>query len=157
MKTDLSIILNSVVKEAALFLRDDMKINILEIKAINDINLDDYIGVIKFIGSEEYIVIISMDDKIFEILFNKFFQDGVASDEKEELVNALPDEIINNVAGLAIRNFPLNCDDLELSLPVKIEKEKILELLDKNNFQHYKIITSDGDFDCSVIYNNKTL
>jgi hypothetical protein len=155
MKTDLSIILNSVVKESALFFKDDMNIDILEIKTENNINLDDHFGVIKFEGSKEYIVIISMDNKIFEVLFNKFFQDGVTDDEKEELIDALPDEIINTVAGLAIRNFPLNCDDLELSVPIKMEKEQILELSNKNKFQNYKIITSDGDFICTVIYKKK--
>ncbi|MCK5110955.1 MAG: hypothetical protein KAQ94_05490 [Arcobacteraceae bacterium] len=152
MKNDLNVILNSVVKESALFLKDDMMLDLIEIKSIQNSILDNHIGLIEFVGSERFIVIISIEDNLFEVLFNEFFKDGVEDDEKLELVNALPDEIINTVTGLAIRNFPLNCDDLVLGTPLKVEKESIFKLLSENISQSLKIVTGAGSLICTVIY-----
>ena len=153
MKNDLNVILNSVVKESALFLKDDMLLELVEIKSIQNTILDNHIGLIEFVGSKKFTVIISIEENLFEVLFNKFFKDGVEDDEKVELVDALPDEIINTVTGLAIRNFPLNCDDLVLGTPLKVKKENILKIIDKNVSQYLEIITKEGSFICIVIEN----
>lgn len=152
MENDLNVILNSIAKESALFLKNDMLLDVLEIKSIKNILLDNHIGLIELTGSEKYVVIISIENGLFDVIFNKFFKDGVEENEKIELVDALPDEIINTVTGLAIRNFSLNYNEIELGIPLKMDKDSILKMLSKNIYQNLKIVTNKGSLICTVIY-----
>ncbi len=151
MKNDINIILDSITKESEQFLENDMGLTLVETKQISDNGLDTHLSLIDLMGDEKYTVLISMDDKLFEVLFNNFFEDDVEDDERDELVDALPLEIANTVTGLAIRNFPLNVDALELGVPFNLEKESIFKVLNEKISKSLKIVTSEGSFICTVI------
>lgn len=136
-------ILDCIIDEAKIFLNNNMSLNIVEIKATKNNTLDTHISLIDLTGNEKFRVIISIEDRLFEILFHKFFKDGVEDSEKDELIDALPDEIINIIVGLAIRHFPLKYEDLVLGIPIKSSKENI-----SNGIE---IITSEGSLICTIM------
>ena len=151
MKDNMNLILNSIIKESGIFLNNDMQLNIVEKRVINN-NLYSYSSIIDLSDDNmKYLVILSIEDKLLEELLNKFFKDGVEANEKDELLNDLVNETINTVVGLAMRNFSSEFENLELGLPLKLSKEDALKLLNKNISESLEIVTDKGSFICIVL------
>ena len=150
MINDLNIIVSSIVKEGALFLKNDMNIELIEIKSIQGITLGNHTGVVELTGNQRIMAVVSIDNNLFSVLFNKFFSIALENDEKNEFENELPNEIINTIVGLSIRHFPLNCDNLVLQPPLHIKKEKLNKMIAENKPKEFKISTINGDLDFAV-------
>lgn len=145
-------IINGIKKESALFLRDDMQLDVIGLKDISNYSSKKYFSSIKLSNANHnFIIIINIDDNLFNYLFNQFFYDGVDEDEKEELVNALPDEIINNIVGLAIRNFSTKYKNLVLGLPLELNQKQILEIINTNISKSCEIVTKTDILVCTVV------
>jgi len=145
-------IINSIKKESLNFFGNDMKFDILEVKDIPNYITNSHFSSIELNHNEKLIISLDIEDNLFNNLFDKFFKDSVSAHEKDELIEALPDEIINIVVGLAIRNFPDEYKDFTLGVPLKLTKEEIYDSLEKNISLSCKIITSEGSLTCTVIY-----
>ena len=150
MKNDINIILSSIIEESEIFLENDMGLDLTGTKEIDEIILTNHFSLVDLTCDEKYTVVVSMEDNLFEALFNKFFEDGVSEDEKDELIEALPAEIANTVTGLAIKHFPLKIDKLELSVPFSLEKDEIVKMTNQKISKSMKINTKDGSFICIV-------
>ncbi len=151
-KDDINKIIACIKKESENFFKNDMLLNILDMKSIPNYIPRNHFSSIELSNHIKLIISLDIDDDLFEVLFNKFFKDGVQDDEKDELIDALPDEIINIIVGLSIRNFPNNYKELVLSLPLELEKAQIQEMINKTVSQSCKIITNKGSLVCTVIY-----
>lgn len=149
--TNATIILNSIIKEAGLFLKDDMSLKIIKMETFDNIIQNiEYSSLITLKGSIDITVLISIDEKLFNILFNKFFKNGVIDDDKDELVDALSDEILNTIVGLSIKNFPSKFKELNLGIPFKLEKENMSNY---NLLKSFTINTLSGSLSCSIFKN----
>ncbi len=152
MPSNIKVIQECIEKELKSFLKNDISLEIINTKAINN-KLYNNISLINLLGSDtKFTVILSMQSNLMEALLNKFFEDGVEADEKDELLSDLIDETTNTIVGLAIKDFPLKYENLELGFPLKISKEDALKLLNENNSQSLEITTTDGSFTSSVTY-----
>jgi len=145
-------IMNSINNELKIFLTNDMSLNILKIKNIPEYIPKEHFATIKLSRDISLVISLNIDNSLFEVLFNNFFEGHILEDDKEELIAALPDEIINIVVGLAIKGFPKKYRDLELGLPLKLQQNQILEILNKNTSLSYKIVTNSGNLVYSIIY-----
>ncbi|MEA1913958.1 MAG: hypothetical protein U9N30_01445 [Campylobacterota bacterium] len=147
MKKSTQHFLDAIVQETNIFLKEDMLLDIVEVSLETNSALRSHCSFIELEGVGKVIVAIAIQDSLFDILFNTFFKDGVSVDEKDELIEALPHEIINTVVGLAIRRFPKEYAGLELGIPVGVD-----ENIDFENIHSAEatIKTSVGDFVCKV-------
>lgn len=152
MSNNINTIQACIVKESRIFLKSDMSLDIVETKVIHN-KLYSYISLINLLNSNsKFTVILSIEDKLLEELLNKFFEDGVEDDERDKLLDSLVDETINTVVGLAIKDFPIKYENLELGCPLKISKQNALQLLNDKDSQSLEIVTNSGSFICSVAY-----
>jgi len=151
-KDDMQNIINSIKKESLNFFANDMKFDILEVVDIPNYLIAGHFSAIELNHHIKLIVSLDIEDKLFDILFDKFFKDGVSEDEKSELIEALPDEIINTVVGLAIRNFPDEYKVFILGIPLQLTHNDIFSILEKNQSLSCKITTTVGSLICTVIY-----
>jgi len=150
MIADLDVIVGSIVKEGALFLKNEMQLDLIEIKAIKDISFGKYIGAIELIGQDKVVVVSSIDKELFEVIFNKMFQIELDEDERKELENDMSNEILNTIVGLSIKYFPLNCDTLELQPPLEVTKTQLKDLIGSNKLKRFKITTQYGSLYLAV-------
>ena len=149
---DIKNIIDCIKKESINFFQNDMKLDIVDVKPIQDYLSLGHFSSIELSSNINLIISLDIEDKLFDILFDKFFKDGVEDSEKDELVNALPDEIINIIVGLSINSFPQKYREMVLGLPLELKKEEIQDILDINISQSCKITTPDGSLICTVIY-----
>ena len=152
---DIKNIIDCIKKESLNFFQNDMKLDIVEVKPIQDYLSIGHFSSIELSSNINLIISLDIEDKLFYILFDKFFKDGVEDSEKDELVNALPDEIINIIVGLSISSFPKEYREMTLGLPLELKKEEIQNILDTNVSQSCKLTTPDGSLICTVIYKIK--
>ncbi len=153
MKDDVKIILNSIVKEANIFLSNDMSLEVLDIKFI-EAKLDSFTSCIELKNKHvNYCILLSVENTLLEKILYKFFKFGIEDDEKDELLDALPDEITNTIVGLAIKNFPSQFQDLELGIAYKITKDKMINIDQQTNFKSVKINTISGSLQYCVMKN----
>jgi len=115
-------ILEAVVSESKLFLEDEIKIDVLDIENVKEFEIGKYISSISLVDDTEFRVVITIEEKLFDFIFKSFFDEDEIASDKEELIAALPDEIINIVVGLAIKNFPVKHKDKKLSIPTIMQR-----------------------------------
>jgi hypothetical protein len=146
-------ILNCIIKTSESFFQNDMKIDIEEVTASNsDIHKTlTHMAAIQLEGSFNFLVILTMDKKLHDTLYDIFFTVTLNKEEKKQMLDALPDEVINTVVGLAMQNFDTQFDDLVLSEPIFIDHEMIEDYKINNNYCSKKIETAFGKFNCIVI------
>ena len=148
---DIQNIIKSISTESKNFFINDMQLEIISQCDIPTCLPTDHFTFIKLSSDLSFVVCFDIDEKLFNVLFDKFFVDGVEDDEKDELVDALPDEIINIVVGLAIRAFPVDYNESELGLPMKLDKNQITELYKSGTPYSHQITTNKGKLTFSII------
>jgi|GEM_PF-4349809 len=146
-------VLHCIKHETIGFLQNDMLLTITDVNVIKENLLKNNTSSIELKSDMKFTVIISIDNQLFDFMFNKFFIESLDKIEKQELEDVFSDEIINIVVGLAIRYFPKELNDFELSVPYKLNEDNIEELLNKNISQSLNLKTNKGNFIYTVIYN----
>ena len=144
MKYDLKMIADTIIKEAQLYLKNmDIEHNNLEYDI--DFVQNTYSASIDLKNDNNCIsLILSIDQQLFKIIFDKLFQMQLTSKEKIELEFELTKEIINTIVGLAIRHFSKKYDALVLQPPVNIDGDIVNKLNLQNNKKTMKIETNHG-------------
>ncbi|MEA3554222.1 MAG: hypothetical protein U9R39_07480 [Campylobacterota bacterium] len=146
-------ILDCLTKVSQSFLNDDMKIEVIDTNSIEKYDIINYyLGTVKFTKEDTTIIcVVSMDKPLFDTIFKVFFPEEISQEEYDELALALPDEIINTVAGLSISEFPKEYEDLEMSVPLSFKKSALKILKQNGRFISKEIKTTKGSFVCTVI------
>ena len=147
-----NIVLHSIKHEIIGFLQNDMLLTIQNISDMEGSLPETNRASIELNSHIKFTASISIDEELFNFLFKKFFTQKVEDSEKEELYELFPDEIINIVVGLAIRYFPSELGDFDLSIPFKLTGEKYQEMLKNNISKSLKISTNHGAFVYTVSY-----
>jgi len=143
---DINEILDCIKKEAVNLFINDMSLNIENIENIeNHISKNHFSSIELNNNNINLIIDLDIDDDLFKILFKKIFKNDVIEEDKKELIDALPNEIINIIVGLSIRNFPNKYKNLTLSLPLKVEDKKIFKNINTQLSSFCKIVTSNGN------------
>jgi len=139
-----------ITRESKHFLDKEMNIELLDSLEIDTIPLTSHLALVDLINIKKFTIVISIEDTLLRALFNIFFSDGVNTDEKTELIDVLPDEIINTIVGLAIKDFPPEYKNLKLSIPYHLNNKMILNMLQQSVSKSLQILTCKGSFYCSV-------
>ena len=150
---DINEILDCIKKEAVNLFINDMSLNIENIEnhisknhiSKNHISKNHFSSIELNNNNINLIIDLDIDDDLFKILFKKIFKNDVIEEDKKELIDALPNEIINIIVGLSIRNFPNKYKNLTLSLPLKVEDKKIFKNINTQLSSFCKIVTSNGN------------
>jgi len=145
---DINKILDCIKKEALNLFINDLSLNIENIEnhiSKNHISKNHFSSIELSNNNINLIIDLDIDNDLFEIIFKKFFKNDVTEEEKKELVDALPNEIINIIVGLSIRNFPNKYKNLILGLPLQIEDKKISNNTNTKLSSFCRIVTSDGN------------
>ena len=151
----MNIILDKIAKRTAEFLKDDMFVELYNIEEINDFKYSKNSSFITLIGDFEISVMIDIDNELFMLMFHNLFKDildDIENEEKNELLEALSDEIINIVVGLSMKTFPSEYKDFQLGVPFKKNRMDIEKIIEENNSDSLEISTNKGNLVCTVIY-----
>jgi len=133
------------------FLENDMKIKVGEISICENDIRDKYAGLISFDGRINFFCLIAIEGELLEKIFQVMLPFEMSTEEKEEMMKLLPNEVVNIIAGLTILKFPKEYSDEVMSVPLVL-KEKILEIFKINNLSASKKLAANfGDFICTVI------
>ncbi len=128
-------ILDALVLQAKLFLQEDMEINIVGTKIMDNspdkLILKDYTSMIGTGGKLNMMVIISFEAKLLNNLVELFMEgEEVEEDEKEEIFDSVSGETINTIIGLALPTFPNRGKGVTITPPITIS--------DASNIKKYK-------------------
>ena len=143
-------ILNSISIEIYNFLTNDMNIRILKESSIEDFKLSMHTSLVEFTGNNCFKIIISVEEHLFNLLFDKIVTLEIEESQKEEFIDDLSNEITNTIVGLAIRHFPLEYQSLVLGVPYKIDGDSLSKGNGFDIKKSFEIRTSVGYFTCSV-------
>lgn len=144
-------ILDAIYQEGKKFLTNYSEINIIDNQESKTKTSQEYkISLIDFNGDVTIKILLCIEEELFYFLFNQYFE-VINEDEREELENALPDEIINIIVGLAIKSFPKELEDLILSVPYKLSLKEIQDTFLANITQTKKLITNNGSMIFTII------
>lgn len=152
-KNNCTRILDCIIKASQSFFQKDMQIDFKEVTSSNnDINeVINHIAAIKLEGNSSVLVIVVIDKKLLDALYDIFFTITLNKEEKKQMLDALPGEVINTVVGLAMQNFDVQFDDLVLSEPIYINHFMIEDYKINNSYCSKDIETTFGNFNCIVI------
>jgi len=146
-----SIILDCIIESASDFLKDNMNIEIEEVVDLEEYEVGKYVSTIAFNGSINIFCTITIGEEVMESLYENFIFEPLDDKEAKELMNSLPSEIVNTVAGLAISKFPSKYDDLVMSEPIFFDNSILKNLKQENETISKNIKTKKGDFICNII------
>jgi len=146
-----SIILDCIIESTTDFLKDNMNIGIEEVVDLKDYEIGKYVSTIAFNGSINIFCTIVIDEEVMESIYKNFIFEPLDDKEARELMNSLPSEIVNTVAGLAISKFPSKYDDLVMSEPIFFDNSILKNLKEENETISKSIKTKKGDFICNII------
>ncbi|HIP12873.1 MAG TPA: hypothetical protein EYG97_01630 [Arcobacter sp.] len=143
-------IIECIQKEIDLFICQSMSLEIIEKR--NDIECigKRYFSTITLEDKGLFTITMNIDDDLFDVFFNNFFDCELEENEKEELIDALPSEIINTIVGLAIKDFPEEFENLQLGLPS-------LESINGADYQFsntFSIKTNNGSLCFHIVYSD---
>lgn len=149
MKIDeLNLFLDYIIDISKTFLLNDINVEVIKTSECKHNVLDKYVALVSFEGTKSFLCCIGIDDSLLQKTFKEMIPFEINSEEKEEMIKSLTDEVINTVAGLAISKFPPKYDDLTMSTPLVID-ENILDVLNtKKLILSKRIETNFGDFIC---------
>lgn len=146
-----SIILDCIIESASAFLKDNMNIEIQEVVDLKDYEVGKYVSTIAFNGSINIFCTITIGEEVMESIYKNFIFEPLDDKEAKDLMNSLPSEIVNTVAGLAISKFPSKYDDLVMSEPIFFDNSIMGNLKSENESISKNIKTKKGDFICNII------
>ncbi len=144
-------ILEAIINEAKIFLEYNEELTLLETQNWKVNPLEQRIALIDFDGMIKITILLCIEERLFHVLFNHYFDETIPDDELEELQEALPDEIINTIVGLSIRNFPRELDDLKLGVPYKLSLDQLKPIFLSNKHLTKTITTEYGNISLSII------
>lgn len=148
---ELNIFLDCIVGSSKAFLENDINVEVLNISECKYRVEDKYSALISFSGQINFFYLITLDRELLQSIFKVMVPLELSSEEKEEMMNSLSEEIINTVAGFAISSFQKKYEDLIMSVPLVLNNE-ILETFETNDFSASKRIETDfGDLVCTII------
>lgn len=143
-------ILEAIITEARIYLEDHEGLNLIETKTWRENPLIQRIALIDFEGVIKITILICIEEQLFQVIFNHYFE-SVSPNEIEELEDALPDEIINMIVGLSIRNFPKELDSLKLSVPYKLSSENLKPIFLFGKHKTKTLTTEYGNISFSIL------
>lgn len=144
-------ILEAILEVSKGFLKDDICVEVISTCRADDIEVMSNFATVTYRGDIDLLFVLGIDDLLLQSIYDFFIPVSVAKEEKKELLEELPNEVINTIAGLVISKFPKPYDTLELSPPLCMKKEEIM-VLKETNFNVAKTIkTKKGNFCCTII------
>jgi CheY-specific phosphatase CheX len=138
-------ILDALMIQLKLFLTEDMKIDIKEIKRIdhdiNNIELKDSTSIIGTGTIMDTTLIMSYDQKVLTKLVETFMEgESIDEDEKDAIYESVSGETINIIVGLALPAFPNRGKDIIITTPTLIH-----DISEIKKYKNSKIITVEID------------
>ncbi|MEA3314398.1 MAG: PAS domain S-box protein [Campylobacterota bacterium] len=144
-----STIFTKVIK---LFLENDILVNVNKIKDKSISNFNRFYSSITFEnGDVEILLAVSIDESLINKVLDIFIPELNDISQREEMLESLPNEIVNIIGGLSIRDFPSEYEDLNMSEPIIIDQD-ILKSFQLSNVSLVKELeTNSGSLECTII------
>lgn len=145
-------ILEVVYKEAEIFLIENENIDIIDAKKWKNNPLKERISLIDFNGEINIKILFCIEEELFQVMFQKCFP-TMNEDEREDLEDAFPDEIINLIVGLSIRHLPKELSNITLGVPYKMSSENLDSFFSNNHCETITLSTQYGNISINIADN----
>lgn len=153
MKTQyIANVVEALGKEAKIYLVENENIDVIDDTNWKSNPFDGRISLVNITGKLSIIILLCLEEELFQILFTNCFK-TVDESEKEELEDAFPDEILNLIAGLSMRHFPKELDNLTLSVPYKLSSSDIKSKFIDNKYEAKTLSTKYGNIGINILEN----
>lgn len=139
-------------KVIKIFLENDILVNVNKIQDKIISNFNRFYSSIKFTNDDiEILLVISIDRNLINEVLDIFIPEINDISQREEMFESLPNEIVNIIGGLSIRDFPSKYEDLNMSEPIFIDQD-ILKSFQSNNISLVnELETNKGNLECTTI------
>lgn len=144
------ILLEEICKVSKEFLEDEILVTVTKYSISKECKKLNNISIISYEADDDFLLILSISDNLLEKIYNILVPIECEGEEKIQMLQELSSEVINIVAGLAIGEFPKPYDNITLTPPLMIDKERIKRLQSRYEFTSANIETSAGDF-CFIL------
>ncbi len=144
-------ILNSIIETAVYFLKNDMNVNVFKCIELKDIEIKKHFSTVNFSGEIDLTALCLIDDELLKAIYKIFIPYNLNTSEKREMLEEMPSEVINIIAGLAISKFPKPHNNIIMSPPSTLQKKDILNLLSNSSHIGKEIRTDKGSLRCIII------
>ncbi len=149
---ELMSILEVVSKKITLFFDKDLKMNILDVRYVNDVNLDDKVHSIIHLN-DKVTISFSYTKNIIKKYKDIFLADLFLTEKDfEDSIFDLSNEILNTLVGLSIQDLETKMDTL-LSIPQTITNEELHQLMNEKSTKIVTMLiqTDYGNLVCKTI------
>jgi len=134
------------------FLENDIKVKVNSIKDKKVSNFNRFYSCLKFTNEDlEIVFIVSIDKELINKILDIFISEIDCEDEREEMFESLPNEIVNIIGGLSIRDFPQRYENLNMSEPIILDENILCSFQSKHTTLINEIETNKGNFECTII------
>jgi len=147
-------ILNVIENEAIRDIENNPQLTVLNKKDLGTFVQMGRIGLIDFVGDITISILFCIEEELFQTCFHSCFK-TVEEDEREELEDAFPDEMINLIVGLSIRHFPKELDDFTLSVPYELSADELDTIFKNETTITRQIFTNKGILQISLHINGE--
>ncbi len=144
-------ILNSTIETAVHFLENDMNVKVLESIESKNIEIKEHFSAVNFSGKIDLTTLCLIDEELLKTIYKVFIPHSLSASETKEMLEEMPNEVINIIAGLSISKFPKPYDNLTMSPPSTISKEDMEKLLSGTAYISKEIQTEKGSLHCIII------
>lgn len=150
---DLISLLEVIMNRITLFFSNDLDISILDARYTNNANLDNKIH--STIDLDDSMTLaFSYTKNIIEKYSAVFLSEIFPSqDNFEDSIDEILQDMINNLVGLSIQDFPTKFINIHLKIPQKISQEELENILNKEENKVLTILiqTNFGNMVCNLI------
>jgi len=145
----ISNILESIKKQSEIFLEDTISTQVINTQTSSNI----YENTVLVDLSDANIninIILSVDNILVQQIYYQLLNEDINEPLNEKIYKSLIDEVINIIVGLSIKDFSTKYQNLVLSIPYRISKDKLLNIINLKS-QNFEIVTSNGLLVCYII------
>lgn len=135
-------IYDSISSQIKMFLKESLKIELIEFNKSNEFILTNNYSKIDFYNSFKGSCIIILDDNIKKVLDENLIPDGFSDEEINEISTDLPNEMLNTIIGLALKDFSSDFGNIEISYPLKINSIELSNIINKSKYKSINVINT---------------
>ena len=148
-------ILSPLIQRSISFLKEDLEIKVISENIViilpNRIKLKKNTAMLGTGGSIQVLITMGYDDKLLDKVVEAFLEgEEVEEDELEEIQESVSCEVVNTIAGNALKN-PLDGTTLGITPPILISEAKSLFKQKSSQIAAATITTEFGDMLLTVV------
>jgi len=139
-------IIHCITSQTEIFLKQESKLELLDTKRVELFVVNKHNTIVKLLGDFFGTVLMSFDESIIKHISNYLIPSDFSDEDRQEMIEDMPSELLNTIVGLSISKFPLGLRRITISPPEICRDEQANHMLEKSiNKEGIDLITEAGN------------